>query len=79
MRLKDQVYFAGGCLLVLAFLFIGFLTSHLPLTQFFLKATGTFNSALWDLRRLDVLVQILLIFTAALGILVFSKEGKGGK
>jgi|GEM_PF-5056471 len=31
---------------------------------------------LWGLRRLDVLVQVMLIFSAALGILTFFAERK---
>ena len=78
MDLKNLLILSGGGLLVLAFAFLALLISHFPLTPFFFGGTASFSKALWDLRAADILLQVVLIFTAALGILTFF-EVRGGR
>lgn len=64
----------GATLLAVVFLGIGFVISQPPMAKFMFDQSGQFKFAFWNLRRLDVMVQIALIFTSSLGVLVFFAE-----
>lgn len=76
MSTKKLLIISGALLLSVSFVLLGFLISHDPLLPFTFSRIGTFNEALWNARRADVLIQVVLIFTSALGILTFFEVKK---
>jgi hypothetical protein len=74
MSTRNIVPALSLCLLFLAFLVIGMSVYSVPALPFGMINIGNFNFALWNFRKLDVIVQVMLIFTAAMGILVFFAE-----
>ena len=74
MNVRNIVAALALCLLFLAFFVIGMSVYSVPALPFGILNIGNFNFALWNFRKLDVIVQAVLIFTAAMGILVFFAE-----
>jgi len=74
MNARNIVAALSLCILFLAFLVIGMSIYNVPALPFGILNLGNFNYALWNFRKLDVIVQVVLIFTAAMGILVFFAE-----
>lgn len=70
MNLKRSILLLGGATLIAAFALLASFVSRAPLTPFS-AATATFAEALWSVRKVDVLLQVMLVFTASLGILTF--------
>ena len=74
MNARNIVVALSLCLLCLSFFVIGMSVYSVPALPFGILNIGNFNFALWNFRKLDVIVQVVLIFTAAMGILVFFAE-----
>ena len=74
MSTRNIVAALSLCLLILAFFVIGMSVYYVPALPFGILNIGNFNFALWNFRKLDMIVQVVLIFTAAMGVLVFFAE-----
>lgn len=71
MNLQNLVLSAGLLILLISFSVLASMISHTPLNKFFFEQTGQFAQAFWNLRSLDVFIQVMLIFSASLGVLTF--------
>ncbi len=74
MSVKNIVLLLSAVLLLLSFLVIGLSLYSVPALPFAIINLGDFHHVLWNFRKLDTIVQAVLIFSAAMGILVFFAE-----
>lgn len=74
MNIKNLVMLLSLGLLFLSFLAVGYYLYSVPALPFAIVDLGDFHHVLWNFRKLDTIVQAVLIFTAAMGILVFFAE-----
>lgn len=74
MNIKNIFSAVGAIILLIAFVMIGYNLSSLNFVLPSLIRRIDFSHALWSLRRLEIFLQVMLIFTCALGILAFFAE-----
>ncbi|MCX5748903.1 MAG: hypothetical protein NTZ10_01470 [Candidatus Saganbacteria bacterium] len=76
MDYKKLTFIVGYCLFFLSFAVIAVLLAGAVPVPLFLKCPVDFGTMLWNERKLDVAVQVVLIFACAMGILTFFAERK---
>jgi hypothetical protein len=78
MNIKNIVKLTAVILLAAVFVLLGYMLVQVPALHYVSGITAEFSKVLWNERRLDVMLQVMLIFTCSMGILVFfsGKEGK---
>ena len=74
MNLRTIASSVCAGILLIAFIMIGYNMSTFNFVLPTLFKGVDFSHALWVFRRLEILLQVMLIFTCALGILVFFTE-----
>jgi len=67
----------GAAVSVMTFSALGFILLSTPFIPSLNAEVATFSTALWKLRAVDIFVQVMIIFAAAMGILVFFNERDG--
>jgi hypothetical protein len=65
----------GAFVLFASFIVLSLMVAA-PAVKSAFPRTGQFATALWNFRRLDVYLQVMLIFASSLGVLTFF-AGKG--
>ncbi len=77
MKIKLYISLVCALIAIAAFMFLAYVPASVPSMTLSTIFPLDFGKALWIERRLDVFMQVILVFTCAMGILVFF-SGKDG-